>query len=162
MAMSWLWAGMVVLSVLCGAVNGRMAAVSAAALEGAGAAVERWLGMLGSVCLWMGVMELMERCGLAGGLARLLRPVLHRLLPQASTDTEPLAAVSANVDFIVAGDNMGPAKRQKAEKLGVKIIDETAFMAMIAQAETLETNESAEQTATAQIKTDKPIQGTLF
>ena len=73
-----------------------------------------------------------------------------------------LAAVSANVDFIVAGENMGPAKRQKAEKLGVKIIDETEFMAMIAQAETLETNESAEQTATAQIKTDKPIQGTLF
>ena len=70
MAMSWLWAGMVALSVLCGTVNGRMAEVSAAALEGAGAAVELCLGMLGSVCLWMGVMELMERCGLAGGLAR--------------------------------------------------------------------------------------------
>ena len=76
MAMSWLWAGMVALSVLCGTVNGRMAAVSAAALEGAGAAVELGLGMLGSVCLWMGVMELMERCGLAGGLARLLQPIL--------------------------------------------------------------------------------------
>ena len=35
-----------------------------------------------------------------------------------------LAAVSANVDYIVAGENMGPAKLKKAEKLGVKIISE--------------------------------------
>ena len=103
MAMSWLWAGMVALSVLCGTVNGRMAEVSAAALEGAGAAVELCLGMLGSVCLWMGVMELMERCGLAGGLARLLRPVLRRLLPKASADTETLGAVSANVSANLLG-----------------------------------------------------------
>ena len=103
MAMSWLWTGMVALSVLCGTVNGRMAAVSAAALEGAAAAVELCLGMLGSICLWMGVMELMERRGLAGGLARLLRPVLHRLLPQASTDAETLAAVSANVSVNLLG-----------------------------------------------------------
>ena len=103
MAMSWLWAGMVALSVLCGAVKGRMAEVSAAALEGASAAVELCLGMLGSVCLWMGVMELMERCGLAGALARLLRPVLRRLLPKASADTETLAAVSANVSANLLG-----------------------------------------------------------
>ena len=43
-----------------------------------------------------------------------------------------LAAVSANVDFIVAGDNMGPAKRQKTEKLGVKILTANEFMALIA------------------------------
>ncbi len=103
MAMSWLWAGMVALSVLCGAVNGRMAEVSAAALEGAGAAVELCLGMLGSICLWMGVMELMERCGLAGTLSRLLRPALRRLLPQASTDAETLGAVSANVSANLLG-----------------------------------------------------------
>ena len=103
MAMSWLWAGMVALSVLCGAVNGRMAEVSAAALEGAGAAVDLCLGMLGSICLWMGVMELMERCGLAGTLSRLLRPVLRRLLPQASADAETLGAVSANVSANLLG-----------------------------------------------------------
>ncbi|MBQ4583044.1 MAG: spore maturation protein A [Oscillospiraceae bacterium] len=103
MAMSWLWAGMVALSVLCGAVNGRMAQVSAAALEGAGAAVELCLGMLGSVCLWMGVMELMERCGLADGLAAALRPVLRRLLPKASADAQTLGALSANVSANLLG-----------------------------------------------------------
>ena len=41
------------------------------------------------------------------------------------------SGVSANTDFIVAGENMGPAKLQKAEKLGVKILSESEFVALI-------------------------------
>lgn len=73
-----------------------------------------------------------------------------------------LAAVSANVDFIVAGDNMGPAKRQKAEKLGVKIINEAEFMAMISDVDKTEHVESDEQSVAKAANRDKPIQGTLF
>ena len=51
-----------------------------------------------------------------------------------------IAAVSANVDFIVAGDNMGPAKRQKAEKLGITILSEAEFFAMIEGVEGAESN----------------------
>lgn len=40
-------------------------------------------------------------------------------------------SVSKNTDYILAGENMGPAKLEKAERLGVKIIDEQAFMQMI-------------------------------
>lgn len=70
-----------------------------------------------------------------------------------------LAAVSANVDFIVAGENMGPAKRQKAEKLGVKILSEEEFMALIEGAEPIEKETEAEPKAEVEAK---PIQGTLF
>jgi DNA ligase (NAD+) len=38
-----------------------------------------------------------------------------------------LSGVSGKLDYLVAGDNMGPSKREKAEKLGVKIISETDF-----------------------------------
>ena len=41
------------------------------------------------------------------------------------------SGVSANTDFIVAGENMGPAKLQKAAKLGVKILSEEEFIALI-------------------------------
>jgi DNA ligase (NAD+) len=41
------------------------------------------------------------------------------------------SAISAKTDFVVAGDNMGPAKLEKANKLGVKIIDENEFQQMI-------------------------------
>ena len=42
-----------------------------------------------------------------------------------------LSGVSGQLDFLLAGDNMGPAKRQKAEKLGVKIISEEEFEQML-------------------------------
>jgi DNA ligase (NAD+) len=38
-----------------------------------------------------------------------------------------LSGVSGKLDYLVAGDNMGPSKREKAEKLGVKIISEQEF-----------------------------------
>ena len=71
-----------------------------------------------------------------------------------------LAAVSANVDFIVAGENMGPAKRQKAEKLGVTILSEEEFMAMIEGAPIVEQTTISESQPTKEEA--KPIQGTLF
>ena len=40
-------------------------------------------------------------------------------------------SVSAKTDYILAGDNMGPAKLEKAQKLGIKIIDEDIFDQMI-------------------------------
>lgn len=42
-----------------------------------------------------------------------------------------LSGVSGKLDFLLAGDNMGPAKREKAEKLGVKIISIEDFERMI-------------------------------
>lgn len=103
MAMAILWTGIVVLSVLFGMITGRMEAVSAAALEGAGNAIQLCLSMCGVLCLWNGVMEVMNRCGLSKQLARIFRPVLRWLLPQASRDDVTLSAVSANVSANLLG-----------------------------------------------------------
>jgi DNA ligase (NAD+) len=42
-----------------------------------------------------------------------------------------LSSVSGKLDYLLAGDNMGPAKREKAEKLGVKIISEAEFETLL-------------------------------
>ena len=90
-----------------------------------------------------------------------------------------LAAVSANTSYLLAGDKIGPSKLQKATKLGVKIISEQEFMAMIADSgelpitkekekvedirpslkEELPANEKAQEKTSTQ---DIPIQGSLF
>ncbi len=44
-----------------------------------------------------------------------------------------LAAVSGNADYLLAGENMGPAKLKKAEKLGIRILSEEEFMEMIGE-----------------------------
>lgn len=71
-----------------------------------------------------------------------------------------IASVSANVDFIVAGDNMGPAKRQKAEKLGIPILSEEEFMTLIETAEPI--IQSSDTQPHKEVDDTTPIQGTLF
>ena len=63
MAMTWVWTGMVALSLVFGLATGRLDAVASAALEGAGSAVELGLSMAGVLCLWSGVMEILNACG---------------------------------------------------------------------------------------------------
>ena len=48
-------------------------------------------------------MEVMNVCGISGGLAKAFRPILRRLLPEACRDEETLAAVSANVSANLLG-----------------------------------------------------------
>ena len=103
MAMPYFLTGLFSLSLLFGCATGQLSAVSAAALTGAQSAVELCLSMAGAICLWSGVMTLMDRCGLSEKLAGLLRPLLRRILPNASRDSETLAALSANVSANLLG-----------------------------------------------------------
>ncbi len=48
-----------------------------------------------------------------------------------------VGSISGKTSFVLAGDNMGPSKLQKAEKLGVEIIDEEKFLEMINSVPTL-------------------------
>ena len=42
-----------------------------------------------------------------------------------------VGSVSKKTSFILAGENMGPEKRKKAENLGVKLITEEQFLSML-------------------------------
>ena len=73
--------------------------------------------------------------------------------------------MSAKTDYLVAGDNMGPAKRAKAEKLGVKIIDEGQFLEMIADAVATTPSEvpiSEESQQNVKFFEKDALQGSLF
>ena len=42
-----------------------------------------------------------------------------------------VGSISSKTDFVLAGENMGPAKLEKAKKLGIKILNEDEFLAML-------------------------------
>ena len=69
-----------------------------------------------------------------------------------------LSAVSANTTLLLAGAKIGPAKLQKAQKLGVKIISEKEFLTMITIQEVAQPWKESSEAPTLQ----QPIQGSLF
>ena len=111
--------------------------MAAAALDGAQSALELSLSMAGILCLWSGVMEILNVCGLSRRIAALFRPLLRRLLPNASRDEETLAAVSANVsaNLLGLGNAATPlgiqAARRMARDCGGTASDELCLLVVL-------------------------------
>ena len=119
MVMSWVWTGMVALSILAAALSGNMSALSAAVPKGAQAGVTLAVSMAGSICLWTGVGKLMEAAGMTGKLSRLLRPLLGRIFPSMKQDSVLANHLSANVcaNFLGLGNAATPMGIQAAQRL---------------------------------------------
>lgn len=122
MAMSVIWTVMVAAAIVCGLMTGNGEAVAAAALEGAAAGVELCLSMAGVLCLWMGVMEIMRRTGLAAALARALMPVLRRLYPDFAREQPVMDAIAANVsaNLLGLGNAATPLGLEAARKMSAR------------------------------------------
>ena len=98
-----IWTGMTALSLLCALALGNAGGLASAALDGAAQAIQLGISMAGVLCLWMGVMEVMDRAGLATKLAALLRPILRRLFPDFSGDRGVMDTIAANVSANLLG-----------------------------------------------------------
>lgn len=119
MVMSWIWTGMILVSILCSVFTGVSQSLASAALQGAQAGVTLAVSLAGSLCLWSGVGRLMEATGITAMLSRLLRPVLRRVFP--STGTDPLLAgdLSGNLcaNFLGLGNAATPLGISAARRM---------------------------------------------
>ena len=103
MVMSWIFIGMITVSVLCSVITDSGQALTAAVLEGAQAGVNLVITMAGSLCLWSGIGKLMEHGGFTGLLSRLLRPILNRIFPTSKKDPILAGDLSANICANILG-----------------------------------------------------------
>lgn len=119
MVMSWIWTGMVAVSLIAAVLLGNGSTLSAAVPKGAQAGVTLAVSMAGSVCLWTGVGKLMEKAGITGMLSKLLRPLLGRLFPSVKKDTQLENHLSANIcaNFLGLGNAATPMGIQAAQRL---------------------------------------------
>lgn len=119
MIMSWIWTGMVAISVICAVLNHCPQALAASVLKGSQAGVELAISMAGAICLWSGVGKLMEAAGITDKLSRLLRPLLHRVFPSTAKNPALSRSISSNVcaNFLGLGNAATPMGIQAAKRL---------------------------------------------
>lgn len=108
--MNWIWFGLIGASIAVGIATGRVNEVSQASLNGAANAVGLFITLLGSMCLWNGLMRIADACGITRGLARLLSPATKRLFPDLAADSAGMKAVSMNIaaNFLGLGNAATP------------------------------------------------------
>ncbi len=119
MVMSWIFTGILCISLVFAVLGDRMTALSSAIVQGAQSGVTLSLSMAGAICLWSGVGHLMDKAGMTGALSRLLRPLLLRLFPSTKEDAALSKTLSANIcaNFLGLGNAATPMGIQAAKRL---------------------------------------------
>ena len=80
--LNYIWAFMILIGVVYGAITGKMAEVTNAALDSAGDAVSLCITMIGVMALWVGLMEIAQKSGLIAKLTRGIQPFIRFLFPR--------------------------------------------------------------------------------
>ena len=119
MVMSWIWTGILVVSVIASLLLGNGSALAAAIPKGAQAGLELAFSLGGSICLWSGVGKLMEAAGLTALLSRCFSPLLGRIFPSFRRDPILAGYLSSNVcaNFLGLGNAATPMGIQAAKRL---------------------------------------------
>lgn len=116
--LNYVWFGMIAISVVVGAINGNIDAVTEAAISSAELAVELAIGLIGIMALWLGIMKIGEAAGLVNAIARIVRPITVWLFPEVPPDHPAMSAMVLNMSANMLG--LGNA----ATPLGLKAMQE--------------------------------------
>lgn len=119
MVMSWIFTGMLAVSLVSSILQGTSQALAASVLQGAQSGVTLAVSMAGSLCLWSGVGKLLEAAGITEILSKLLKPILRRLFPSTAKDPALSRQLSGNIcaNFLGLGNAATPMGIQAAKLL---------------------------------------------
>lgn len=101
--LNYIWAVMLGLGILYGALSGNMKEVTEAALSSAGEAVSLCITMAGVMALWVGLMEIAEKSGLLLKLTRALSPFISFMFPEIPREHKARDYISMNIIANVLG-----------------------------------------------------------
>lgn len=98
------------LSLLFGTLCGKLTDVAAAIPDGATKAVEVTLTLLGMMCLWSGVMQVLSDAGIIQKIARIFAPFLRHVFPKAYKTSEGYEEICATLsaNFLGVGNAATP------------------------------------------------------
>lgn len=101
--MKWIVAGMMILSAVFAAINGRMSELSSALLEECGGAVQLAISLAGIICLWSGIMRVAQSSGLTEKLAKIFAPVLSLLFRGLKKSGKAMQYITLNITANILG-----------------------------------------------------------
>ena len=101
--LNYIWAFMIGAGILYGAFTGNIEAVSNAALDSAGEAVDLCITMFGVMGFWVGLMEIAQKSGLVAKMTRGIGPFVSFLFPGIPKDHAAREYISTNIIANVLG-----------------------------------------------------------
>lgn len=92
----YIWLFFIITAVILGGINGKIDAVSQAAMDSAKFAVEIAISLIGIMSLWLGIMKLAEKSGLLTIFARIVKPVTKFIFSDVPPDHPAIGNIAMN------------------------------------------------------------------
>lgn len=94
--MNYIFYGLIVVSILAGAVNGKLPDVVNSILSGADKAVTISISLIGVMAFWLGMMKIAEKSGLVEFIAKLIKPVTKKLFNEIPPEDPAIGSIAMN------------------------------------------------------------------
>ena len=115
--MNYIWYFLIVISIIFGAVNGKLNDVANAIFSGTELAVKIILTLLGIMTFWLGIMKIAEKSGIVEFLSKILNPIAQKIFPEIPKDNPIIGDVAMNF----SANALGLANA--ATPIGIKAIE---------------------------------------
>lgn len=94
--MNYIFYGLIVLSIVIGAINGKLPDVVNSILTGAQKSVDIALSLIGIMAFWLGIMKIAEKSGLVELIAKLIKPITKRLFNEIPPEDPAIGNIAMN------------------------------------------------------------------
>ena len=101
--LNYIWAVMIAIGVICGALTGNIEAVANGALDSAGEAVQLCITLTGIMALWVGLMEIAKNSGLIASMTKGIQPFISFLFPRIPGNHAAREYISTNIIANILG-----------------------------------------------------------
>lgn len=117
--LNYIWAVMIAIGVIYGALTGNIEAVANGALDSAGEAVQLCITMTGIMALWVGLMEIAKNSGLIASMTKGIQPFISFLFPRIPGNHAAREYISTNIiaNILELGWACTPAGLKAMEEL---------------------------------------------
>lgn len=116
--MNYIFYFLIVISILAGAVNGKLGDVVNAILSGAELSVKVAISLIGIMAFWLGMMKIAEKSGLIDIISKLIKPVTKRLFNDIPEDSPAVGDIAMSLTANAFGLS------NAATPIGIKAMEE--------------------------------------
>ncbi len=95
--LNFLWAGMIIVGVLYGVLQGNLAEITNAALDSSKEAVTLCISMIGVMSLWVGLMEIATKAGIIEKMSKTISPVIRFFFPNIPREHKANEYITTNI-----------------------------------------------------------------
>ncbi len=117
--MNYLWPIIIIISFAFAIISGNIQNLNNSIFSSVSDVVKLSLTLVGNMCLWCGLMKIIQETKIMNYLMKILRPILNWLYPDAKDNKNAMEAISINTvsNFLGIGNAATPAGLKAMEEL---------------------------------------------